>query len=171
VVAIGTATTAAGRRLPFAVVSANGGASWSQTPLPAPNGSAVAPAPSVDAAAPPADAPVPTADAAAPADVTGPTASATGSTASAAGLTTEATALTAAGGGFTATGTYGRAGARRVVVWLSADGAAWTVATPVGTGLAGRGTQAITALTCSGVTLTGVGFAGEEPTLWQSPVR
>jgi hypothetical protein len=99
------------------------------------------------------------------------TADAPGLTADAPGLTADATALTAAGGGFTATGTYGQAGTRRVVVWLSANGTAWSAVTPVGTGLSGRGTQAITALTCSGMTLTGVGFAGEEPTLWQSPVR
>ncbi|HEX6450455.1 MAG TPA: hypothetical protein VF060_13455 [Trebonia sp.] len=89
------------------------------------------------------------------------------------------TALAAAGGGFTATGTYGQPGAQDVVVWLLSEGAAptsaWTAATPEGTGLAGPGTQAITALTGSGATLTGVGFAAtagaEEPTIWQSPVR
>jgi hypothetical protein len=49
------------------------------------------------------------------------------------------------------------------------------VATPQGTGLAGQGTQAITALTGAGDTLTGVGFAAtatsEEPTIWQTPAR
>jgi hypothetical protein len=131
VAAIGTGTTAAGEALPFAAVSANGGATWTETLLSVPKN---------------------------PASVT---------------------ALTAAGGGFTATGTYGATGARDVVVWLLDSGAApdtsWTTATPAGTGLANPGTQAITALTSAGATLTGVGFAAtaatEEPTLWQSPVR
>ena len=91
----------------------------------------------------------------------------------------DVTALTSAGGGFTATGTYGRPGARHVVVWQLPGGAgpaaAWRSATPDGTGLAGPGTQAITALTGSGAALTGIGFvataAREEPTLWQAPVR
>ena len=49
---------------------------------------------------------------------------------------------------------------------------------PQGTGLAGPGMQAITALTATGDTLTGVGFTATrgghgqpEPTIWQSPVR
>ena len=46
---------------------------------------------------------------------------------------------------------------------------------PGGQGLAGPGIQAITALTVSGSTRTGVGFtaspAGEQPVFWQSPVR
>lgn len=138
VAATGTATTAAGRRLPFAAVSANGGVSWSQTLLPVPKGGAHG-----------------------------------------AGAAAEVTALTSAGGGFTATGTYGQPDAQHVVVWLlpggAAHGDAWTAATPEGTGLAGPGRQAITALTGSATTLTGAGFAstsaGEEPTLWQSPVR
>jgi hypothetical protein len=132
VAAVGTATTAGGRQVPFAAVSANGGASWSETLLPVPQGGAA-----------------------------------------------EVTALTGAGGGFTAAGTYGRAGAQDVVVWMLPAGAtpaaAWTAATPEGMGLAGRGTQAITALTSAGATMTGVGFAAtaasEEPTIWQSPVR
>lgn len=89
------------------------------------------------------------------------------------------TALTAAGGGFTATGSYGMPSATDVVVWTIPPGAAagtpWTEATPQGTGLAGPGTQAITALTVTGATLTGVGFTatgkGQEPTIWQSPIR
>ena len=101
------------------------------------------------------------------------------------GAAVAATALTAAGGGFTATGTYGVPGESDVVVWTlpagSAGGAAWTEVTPPGTGLAGPGVQAITALTATGVTLTGVGFTATsgptsasmrtEPTIWQSPVR
>jgi hypothetical protein len=96
-----------------------------------------------------------------------------------------ATALTAAGGGFTATGVYGPPGETDVVVWTLAAGAAagtaWTEVAPAGTGLAGPGMQAITALTATGATLTGVGFVSAptsaatamrtEPTIWQSPVR
>jgi hypothetical protein len=96
-----------------------------------------------------------------------------------------ATALTAAGGGFTATGGYGRPGQTDVVVWTlpagAAAGAAWTEVAPQGTGLAGPGTQAITALTAAGATMTGIGFTSTatsrsagmatEPTIWQSPVR
>jgi hypothetical protein len=89
------------------------------------------------------------------------------------------TALAVAGGAFTVTGTFGTPGGQDVVVWMLARGAApgtvWGAATPAGTGLAGPGIQAITALTDAGSTLTGVGFsgtqAGEEPTIWQSPVR
>jgi len=44
-----------------------------------------------------------------------------------------------------------------------------------GQGLTGSGIQAITGLTVSGRTLSGVGFTatpgGEQPVLWQSPVR
>jgi hypothetical protein len=93
-----------------------------------------------------------------------------------------ATALTAAGGGFTATGTYGMPGETDVVVWTLPAGAAagtgWTAVTPQGTGLAGPGMQAITALTATGDTLIGVGCStatatatATEPTIWQSPVR
>jgi hypothetical protein len=97
--------------------------------------------------------------------------------------TGSATALTAAGGGFTATGTYGVAGETDVVIWTLAGGTAWTEAAPQGTGLAGPGMQAITALTATGATLTGIGFTAAsaaasasasmltEPTIWQSPVR
>jgi hypothetical protein len=89
------------------------------------------------------------------------------------------TALTAAGGGFTATGTYGLAGQTDVVVWTlpagAAAGTAWTAVAPQGTGLAGPGMRAITALTAAADTLIGVGFttttAATEPTIWQSPVR
>lgn len=89
------------------------------------------------------------------------------------------TALTAAGGGFIATGTYGGAGGEDVAVWTRSSSApadsAWAVVTPQGTGLAGAGTQVITALTADGVTLTGVGFTAafgtRNPTLWQSPLR
>jgi hypothetical protein len=89
------------------------------------------------------------------------------------------TALAAAGGGFTATGTYGTPGTQDVAIWTlaaaAAPGTAWTAAAPAGMGLSGPGTQAITALTGAGSTLTGVGFtatpAAEQPTIWQSPVR
>jgi len=97
--------------------------------------------------------------------------------------TATVTALTAAGTGFTATGSYPAAdGGTDVVVWTLplaeiAGGASWTAATPQGTGLAGPGAQAITALTAEGATLTGVGFTTspsgttQQPTLWQSPIR
>jgi len=92
---------------------------------------------------------------------------------------TAVTALAAVGSGFTATGTYGTPGSQDVVIWTlaarAAAGTAWTVAAPEGMGLAGPGTHAITALTGSGSTLTGIGYiatpAAEEPTIWQSPVR
>ena len=92
-----------------------------------------------------------------------------------AGLTS-VTALAAAGGAFTATGTYGSTpGHQNVVVWTSPNGSAWRAAEPSGQGLTGPGIQAITSLTVSGSTLTGVGFtaspAGEEPIFWQSPIR
>ena len=93
-----------------------------------------------------------------------------------------ATALTAAGGGFTATGTYALPGRTDVVVWTlpagAAAGTAWTAVAPQGLGLSRGSTQAITALTAIGDTLTGVGFTTKtatgtamEPTIWQSPVR
>lgn len=95
-----------------------------------------------------------------------------------------ATALTAAGGGFTATGTYSLPGAADVVVWTlpagAAAGTAWTAVAPQGLGLSRGSMQAITALTATGDTLTGVGYVttkatatgtATEPTIWQSPVR
>ncbi|HTX25551.1 MAG TPA: hypothetical protein VME19_00890 [Streptosporangiaceae bacterium] len=92
---------------------------------------------------------------------------------------TAVTALAAAGSGFTAAGTYGTPGSQDVVIWTlaarAAAGTAWTAAAPAGMGLAGPGTHAITALTGSGSTLTGIGYiatpAAEQPTIWQSPVR
>ena len=86
------------------------------------------------------------------------------------------TALTASGHGFTATGTFGRTpGHQDVVVWTSANGTAWQAFTPAGRGLTGPGIQAITGLTASSSTLTGVGFiaspGGENPVFWQSPIR
>jgi hypothetical protein len=104
------------------------------------------------------------------------------------GTGTTVTALTAAGGGFTAAGTYVTQAGPEVVIWTLAagtpvtDGAAWTAATPQGTGLASTTAEnAITALAPDGVTLTGVGFTAaltasgvpgaQQPTLWQSPIR
>jgi hypothetical protein len=86
------------------------------------------------------------------------------------------TALTAAGGGFLAIGTFGGTpGHQDVVVWTSASGSGWKAVTPTGRGLTGSGIQAITGLTVSDGTLSGVGFTatpgGEEPVLWQTPVR
>ena len=87
----------------------------------------------------------------------------------------QVSALTAANGSFTMTGTFGaRSGEQDVVVWTSSDGTTWKAATPAGPGLASPGVQAITGLASSGRTLTGVGFtatpAGEQPTLWQTPI-
>lgn len=59
-------------------------------------------------------------------------------------------------------------GNRRVVIWSSRTGAAWKAREPVGAALNSPGRQAITALTASQSTLTGVGYlttpAGEEAT-------
>jgi hypothetical protein len=90
--------------------------------------------------------------------------------------TAQVSAVAAAGGGFTVTGTFGvTAGDRDVVVWTSRDGKTWQASTPTGPGLASPGIQAITGLTVSGRTLTGVGFtatpAGVQPTLWQFPAH
>jgi hypothetical protein len=92
-----------------------------------------------------------------------------------AGLTS-VTALTAAGRTFTATGSYGSTpGHQNVVVWTSPNGSAWHAAEPAGQGLTGPGIQAITSLTASGNTLTGVGFSAspnaEQPVFWQAPLR
>jgi hypothetical protein len=82
------------------------------------------------------------------------------------------TALAAPGRGFEAVGTVGRPGNQRVIVWSSRDGISWHAREPVGTGLSGRGTQAITALASSGSLLTGVGYVAtpdaEQPTLWRA---
>jgi hypothetical protein len=143
VAAAGTEVTAAGQQLPFAAVSADGGLTWTETTLPAPRAAAA-------------------------------TAASTANTGGRA-----VTALAAAAGGFTATGTYGGPGNEDVMLWTlpagAAPGTTWTPAAPDSRGLAGPGTHAITALTQAGSTLTGVGFtatpAGEQPTIWQSPVR
>jgi len=92
-----------------------------------------------------------------------------------AGLTS-VTALTAAGRSFTAAGSYGSTpGHQNVVVWTSPNGSAWSMAEPAGQGLTGPGIQAITSLTASGNTLTGVGFSAspnaEQPVFWQAPLR
>jgi hypothetical protein len=89
---------------------------------------------------------------------------------------TGVTALTAAGRTFTAAGTFGSTpGHQDVVVWTSPDGSAWRAAEPAGQGLTGPGIQAITSLTATGSTLTGVGFSAspttEQPVFWQAPVR
>jgi len=88
----------------------------------------------------------------------------------------QVTALAAAGNMFTATGSFGATpGHQDVVVWTSSDGLTWKATTPGGQGLSGPGIQAITCLTVSGSTLTGVGFtaslASEQPVFWQSPIR
>jgi len=83
---------------------------------------------------------------------------------------------TGSGGGFLATGTFGSSpGHLDVVVWTSASGSGWKAVAPAGQGLTGSGIQVITGLTVSGRTLSGVGFTatpgGEQPVLWQSPLR
>jgi hypothetical protein len=88
----------------------------------------------------------------------------------------QVTALATAGDMFTATGSFGATpGHQDVVVWTSSDGLTWKASTPGGQGLTGPGIQAITGLTVSGSTLTGVGFtaslASEQPLFWQSPIR
>jgi hypothetical protein len=144
VVAAGTAFSAVGTGSPFAEASADSGVTWTMIMLPAPAGRRA----------------------------------------------TAVTALTAAGAGFTAAGTYGTGAGSAVVLWTlpAAGGTGWTTATPQGTGLAGPATgtasgtgsrtatqNAITALTADGATLTGAGYtgqqAGQQPTLWQSPIR
>jgi hypothetical protein len=163
VAAEGTATTADGRDMPFAAVSANGGATWSQAFLPVPDGDT--------------------------ATVTALTAAGSGFTA--AGTYGQPggqdvilwllSAGTGSAGGSAGTGSAGT-GSAGGTSSASQSGAAsrapatvWTASTPSSTGLAGPGAQAITALTGSGATLTGAGFTAtataEEPTLWQSPVR
>ena len=91
------------------------------------------------------------------------------------GGATAVTAVAATGSGFTATGTVGAAGHQDVLIWTATDGLNWTTASPSVAGLGGQGVQEITALTVSGRTLTGVGFAAspasETPTIWRSPIR
>jgi len=91
------------------------------------------------------------------------------------GGATAVNAVAATGSGFTATGTVGAAGHQDVVIWTATDGLNWTTASPSVGGLSGQGVQEITALTVSGSTLTGVGFAAspasETPTIWRSPIR
>jgi hypothetical protein len=152
--AAGTEVTAAGQRLPFAAVSADGGAAWALTALPPPSSASGA---SSGAAAAAAGA------------VTATTVTA---------LTAAGGGFTATG----TYGAPGQANV--VVWTLTAKAAggnagdAWNAVAPAGTGLASRGMQAITALTATGDTMIGVGFTSAtaagpatEPTIWQSPVR
>jgi hypothetical protein len=91
------------------------------------------------------------------------------------GAATAVNAVAATGSGFTATGTFGADGHQDVVIWTATDGLNWKTDSPSVTGLGGQGVQEITALTVSGSTLTGVGFAAsptsETPTIWRSPIR
>ena len=151
VAAVGTEVTAAGQRRPFAAVSMDAGATWTQAQLPLPSGGS-----SAAASAAPASAPA---------------VSATALTAAGGGFT--ATGTYGPPGETDVVVWTLPAGA--------AGQAAWNEVTPPGAGLAGPGMQAITALTATGATLTGVGFTATsaaasasmltEPTIWQSPVR
>jgi hypothetical protein len=58
--------------------------------------------------------------------------------------------LTAAGKGLEEVGTVGRPGNQRIVIWSSRGGGNWKTREPVGTGLSGMDSHAITALTASG---------------------
>jgi hypothetical protein len=57
-----------------------------------------------------------------------------------------------------------------VVVWTSPEGRSWTEHTPRAAGLAGPGTDEITALTASGGQILGAGFTAtqtsEHTTVW-----
>ena len=112
---------------PFAALSVNGGATWTESLLPSPGGPAAV------------------------------------------------AAVDGTGAGFTATGTFGTDGHEDVVIWTATDGLNWRTNSPSVTGLGGQGIQEITALTVSGSTLTGIGFAAspasETPTIWRSPIR
>ncbi|HUK71116.1 MAG TPA: hypothetical protein VLW50_20520 [Streptosporangiaceae bacterium] len=83
------------------------------------------------------------------------------------------TGVTATGSGFVAVGTIGAPNRLDVVMLSSADGTAWSVAVPSGTGLSGPGAQEITALTSTRGKLLGAGFTAtattEDPTLWIAP--
>ena len=127
IVAVGMAVTPGDQTAPFTALSVNGGATWTESLLPSPGGTAAV------------------------------------------------NAVTATGSGFTATGTFGADGHQDVVIWTATDGLNWKTNSPPVTGLGGQGVQEITALTVSGSTLTGVGFAAtptsETPTIWRSPIR
>jgi len=83
-----------------------------------------------------------------------------------------ATALVATRKGIVAVGTYGPVDSQRVLVWWTTSGSSWKLIKPTGTGLTSPGSQAITALTASGSSLTGTGYlvgpAGGQPTLWHA---
>ncbi|RFU38192.1 hypothetical protein DZF91_28955, partial [Actinomadura logoneensis] len=82
------------------------------------------------------------------------------------------TAVTAAPKGFVATGTTGRAGTRDVVVWTSATGADWKLATTP-SALRGTGDQQVNGLAEFGDGVLGVGAdstdKAEAPLLWSRP--
>jgi hypothetical protein len=82
-------------------------------------------------------------------------------------------AETTTAGGFVIAGTVGRPGATGVVLWTSANGTAWTLTTPTGTGLTGQGDHKLTGLTMMGTNLLAVGTVadhlGKQPTLWLRP--
>ncbi|MCP2343607.1 hypothetical protein [Actinomadura rupiterrae] len=83
------------------------------------------------------------------------------------------TALTATPKGFVATGITGRAGTRDVIVWTSATGADWKLATAP-SALRGTGDQEVDGLTVLDDSVLGVGSSvtqkAEQPLLWSRPV-
>ena len=82
---------------------------------------------------------------------------------------TALTAATATPRGFVLVGTAGS----DVTLWTSADGRAWRVSRPHGTGLDGPGVQRLDGATVTGANLLAVGFTGDSrtdrPTLWRTP--
>ncbi len=86
------------------------------------------------------------------------------------GAAAEVTAATVTPHGFVLAGTAGS----DVVLWTSADGAAWTLVRPHGLGLDGPGVQRLDGLTVIGGDLTAVGFTADQrtdgATLWRRPV-
>ncbi|MFP3962092.1 hypothetical protein SMC26_07155 [Actinomadura fulvescens] len=88
-----------------------------------------------------------------------------------AGATT-LTALTATANGFVLAGVAGAPSRQDVVLWTSADGAAWQRTPARGTGLDGPGDQRLTGMTALGPELVAVGVTadhrGGSPTLWRT---
>ena len=84
---------------------------------------------------------------------------------SAEGTPATVTGVTATAAGFVAVGLAGPANDQHAVTWTSADGLAWSTATP----LRSAGTSEITALTGQGTTVTGIAQHGATPALVTVP--